>query len=54
MRAPANPPAKPLGRLALTFVALMLATVSMTTPAKADEPSGAADGESAVVADVAG
>ena len=40
MRAPANPPAKPLGRLALTFVALMLATVSMTTPAKADEPSG--------------
>ena len=54
MRAPANPPAKPLGRLALTFVALLLATVSMTTPAKADEPSGAADGESAVVADVAG
>ena len=40
MRAPANPPAKPLGRLALTFVAIMLATVSMTTPAKADEPSG--------------
>ena len=54
MRAPANPPAKPLGRLALVLVALMLATVSMTTPAKADEPSGAADGESAVVADVAG
>ncbi len=54
MRAPANPPAKPLGRLALTFVALLLATVSMTTPAKADEPSGTADGESAVVADVAG
>ena len=40
MRAPANPPAKPLGRLALIFVALMLATVSITTPAKADEPSG--------------
>ncbi len=54
MRAPANPPAKPLGRLALTFVALLLATVSMTTPAKADEPSGAVDGEAAVVADVAG
>ena len=53
MRAPANPPAKPLGRLALIFVALMLATVSITTPAKANEPSGA-DGESAVVADVAG
>ena len=40
MRAPANPLASPLGRLVLTFVALLLATVSMTTPAKADEPSG--------------
>ena len=41
MRAPAVSPAKPLGRLALTFVALMLATASMTAPAKADEPSDA-------------
>ena len=54
MRAPANPPAKPLGRLALTFVALLLATLAMTIPAKADEPSDAgADGEAAVVAEFA-
>ena len=55
MRAPAVSPAKLLGRLALTFVALMLATVSMTTPAKADEPSVAkGDGGAAVVAGAVG
>ena len=55
MRAPAVSPARPLGRLALTFVALMLATASMTTFAKADEPSDAGtDGEAAVVAGVVG
>ena len=54
MRAPAISPAKPLGRLALTFVALMLATLAMTIPAKADEPSVAkADGEAAVVTEFA-
>ena len=52
MRAPAISPASHLGRLALALVALMLATVSMTTPAKADEPSDAETDEGAVVANV--
>ncbi len=55
MRAPAVSPAKLLGRLALVLVALLLATVSMTTPAKADEPSVAkGDGGAAVVAGAVG
>ena len=54
MRAPAVSPARPLGRPALAFVALMLATfaviASTAAPAKADESSGAEDaGEAAAM-----
>ncbi len=41
MRAPANPLASPLGRLASFFVALMLAATLAGAAAVADEPAGA-------------
>ena len=44
MRAPANPLASRLERLALTFVALMLMTTLAGAPAVADEPADAEGG----------